>query len=66
MRHRNKVISIRASDVEYNVIKNLAGDAKETVTDYIIKCAMQKKIIDNRSEKNRRQHKQAYTACEYG
>ena len=44
MRHRNKVISIRASDVEYHVIKNLAGDAKETVTDYIIKCAMQKKI----------------------
>lgn len=44
MRHRNKVISIRTSDVEYNVIKNLAGDAKETVTDYIIKCAMQKKI----------------------
>ena len=44
MRHRNNVISIRASDVEYNVIKNLAGDAKETMTDYIIKCAMQKKI----------------------
>lgn len=44
MRHRNKVISIRASNVEYNVIKDLAGDAKETMTDYIIKCAMQKKI----------------------
>ena len=36
MRHRNNVISIRASDVEYNVIKNLAGDAKETMTEYII------------------------------
>lgn len=44
MRHRNKVISIRTSDVEYNVIKNLAGGAKETMTDYIIKCALQKKI----------------------
>ena len=44
MRHRNNVISIRASDVEYNVIKNLADDAKKTMTDYIIKCAMQKKI----------------------
>ena len=44
MRHRNKVISIRASDVEYNVIKNSSDGAKETMTDYIIKCAMQKKI----------------------
>ncbi len=44
MRTRNRVISIRATEIEYGLIKKLAAESKLSVTDYLIKCAMSKKI----------------------
>lgn len=48
MRQRNKIIAIRTSEIEYKIIKMLADKSKQSVTDYIIKCATGKeiKVID--------------------
>lgn len=48
MRQRNKIIAIRTSEVEYKIIKMLADKSNQSVTDYIIKCAMgnEIKVID--------------------
>ena len=45
MRNRNKVISIRVSETEYYAIKKLANEARQSMTDYIIRCSMKKRIM---------------------
>ncbi len=44
MRRRNKVISIRATEAEQERIKKLAEKSNLSVTEYLLKCAMGKKI----------------------
>ena len=44
MRKRNKVISIRLTDAEHRVVKGLAKDSGLSITDFLLKCAMGKKI----------------------
>lgn len=44
MRKRNKVISIRLTDAEHRVVKGLAKDSRLSTTDFLLKCAMGKKI----------------------
>ncbi len=44
MRKRNKAISIRLTDAEHRVVKGLSKDSGLSTTDFLLKCAMGKKI----------------------
>lgn len=44
MRRRNKVITIRATEFEQELVKELAKKANLSVTEYMLRCAASKKI----------------------
>ena len=44
MRKRNRVISIRLTETEHKTVKDLANKSGLSVTDFLLKCSMGKKI----------------------
>lgn len=51
MKTRNQTITFRVTDDEYNMIREKAKRADLTVTQFIVKCCMEKRVAGS-DEKN--------------
>ena len=48
MRKKQQTITFRATDEEYNIIKEKAMKLNLTVTDFIVKCCQEKEVTDKK------------------